>query len=229
MARRAVQALVRETLREGADYVQGLVAMPNGKGKLESVKTGQGDEIRAGEYVFACGSWLPKIFPELLRGRIFPTRQEVFFFGPPAGETRFQPPAFPAWICRSEAIYGVPDLENRGVKISSDDHGPDIDPDTEQRTAGPESVKAMREYLGKRFPALRGAPVVETRVCQYENTSNGDFLIDRHPAFSNVWLVGGGSGHGFKHGPALGEMVSDAVLGLKTPPSEFALSRLKKN
>ena len=212
MARRAVQVLVRETLKEGADYAQGVVATPNGQGQLKSVKTAQGDEIRAGDYVFACGPWLPKVFPELLRGRIFPTRQEVFFFGPPGGETRFQPPAFPAWICRSDATYGVPDLENRGVKIASDDHGPDVDPDAQQRIVGPESVQKMREYLGERFPALRDAPVVETRVCQYENTSNGDFLIDRHPAFSNVWLIGGGSGHGFKHGPALGQYVAERIL-----------------
>jgi glycine/D-amino acid oxidase-like deaminating enzyme len=59
---------------------------------------------------------------------------------------------------------------------------------------------------------LKEAPLLETRVCQYENTSNGDFLIDRHPAFDNVWLVGGGSGHGFKHGPALGEYVAARVV-----------------
>jgi glycine/D-amino acid oxidase-like deaminating enzyme len=55
--------------------------------------------------------------------------------------------------------------------------------------------------------------LVESRVCQYENSSNGDFLIDRHPEWSNVWLVGGGSGHGFKHGPAVGRLVADLVTG----------------
>ena len=66
----------------------------------------------------------------------------------------------------------------------------------------------VRQFLAQRFPGLKDAPLLEARICQYENTSNGDFLIDRHPAFDNVWLVGGGSGHGFKHGPALGEYVA---------------------
>ena len=59
--------------------------------------------------------------------------------------------------------------------------------------------------------ALKGAPIVNSEVCQYTNTSNGDFLIDRHPRMDNVWLVGGGSGHGFKHGPAIGEYVAARI------------------
>ena len=60
-------------------------------------------------------------------------------------------------------------------------------------------------------PPCGDAPLTESRVCQYENTSNGDFLIDRHPDLANVWLVGGGSGHGFKHGPAVGEYVCQVI------------------
>jgi glycine/D-amino acid oxidase-like deaminating enzyme len=68
-------------------------------------------------------------------------------------------------------------------------------------------------YMRSRFPALAARPLVEARVCQYENSSNGDFLIDRHPAWANVWLVGAGSGHGFKHGPAVGRLVTGLVTG----------------
>jgi glycine/D-amino acid oxidase-like deaminating enzyme len=78
--------------------------------------------------------------------------------------------------------------------------------------ASVQAIAAARNFISKRFPALKNAPIVESRVCQYENTSNGDFLIDRHPDFDNVWLVGGGSGHGFKHGPSLGEYVAALVL-----------------
>ena len=92
----------------------------------------------------------------------------------------------------------MPDIESRGFKISNDEHGEKVDPDTQPRTSTPEAMAAAKKYLAHRFPALKDAPVVETRVCQYENTSNGDFLIDKHPEFENVWLVGGGSGHGFK-------------------------------
>jgi glycine/D-amino acid oxidase-like deaminating enzyme len=212
MARRAVQALVRETAKDGADFLQAAVLAPAGQGRLASVATDKGERVRAGVFVFACGPWLPKVFPDLLGGRIFPTRQQVFFFGAPPGDTRFQPPAFPTWIFLADEVYGMPDLENRGKKISFHSLGPAIDPDTAERVVSPESLQAMRDYVGRRFPALKSAPVVETRVCQYENTSSGDFLIDRHPAFDNVWLVGGGSGHGFKHGPALGEYVAARIL-----------------
>lgn len=211
LARRAVQAVVEEATRNGVDYLPEAAAPPSGSGNPAGVTTRSGKIVRAGRFVFACGPWLGKVFPELLGERIFPTRQEVFFFGVPAGDPRFGPPAMPTWICLEDEMYGIPDLENRGFKIALDHHGPAFDPDTGRRVVTSESLETARKYLTKRFPPLKNAPVVETRVCQYENTSNGDFLIDRHPAFENVWLVGGGSGHGFKHGPALGEYVAARV------------------
>jgi glycine/D-amino acid oxidase-like deaminating enzyme len=77
-----------------------------------------------------------------------------------------------------------------------------------------------------RFPALADAPLLESRVCQYENSTDHNFILDRHPEAENVWIVGGGSGHGFKHGPVMGEMVADAVMGKKVPPAEMAVHRL---
>ena len=224
MARRSVQAVVEEAVRNGVAYLPEAAATPAGKGKLAAVATRSGQAIHAGSFVFACGPWLPKVFPALLGNRIFPSRQEVFFFGVPAGDQRFAPPAMPTWIYVAEEMYGIPDLENRGFKIAFDRHGPAFDPDTGSRVATPESLAAARRYLGERFPALKDAPVVETRVCQYENTSNGDFLIDRHPALENVWLVGGGSGHGFKHGPALGEYVAARVIEEGAAEPRFTLA-----
>jgi sarcosine oxidase len=208
MARRAVQAVVREAVRAGAEYRTAAVAPPAGA----SVRTADASEIHAGTFVFACGPWLPKLFPDLLGARIFPTRQEVFFFGPPPGDERFAPPRMPAWIDFGEEIYGLPDLERRGFKLAPDRHGDTIEPDTGDRLVAAESVARMRSFLARRFPALAEAPLLETRVCQYENTSNGDFLIDRHPEADNVWLVGGGSGHGFKHGPAVGAYLAERIL-----------------
>jgi glycine/D-amino acid oxidase-like deaminating enzyme len=121
-------------------------------------------------------------------------------------------------------MYGVPDLESRGFKIAFDQHGPAFDPDTGARVPSAEGIAAMRVYLAQRFPALADAPLVEARVCQYENTSNGDFLVDQHPEHENVWLVGGGSGHGFKHGPAMGEHVSARVLDKAAQEPRFSLS-----
>ena len=213
MARRAVQLLVEETIKTGATYINAFVNAPKGKGKLESLRISSGESVSAASYVFACGPWLPKIFPDVLGGRIHPTRQDVFFFGTPAGDRRFAPPVMPVWADFGNEIYGVPDLENRGFKIGLDRHGPSFDPDTAERSPARSNLTEVRRYLGERFPALKHAPLVESRVCQYENTSNGDFLIDRHPDLSNVWLVGGGSGHGFKHGPAVGEYVRQRVYG----------------
>jgi len=214
MARRAVQAIVTDAIHGGVAYLPEAAARLDGRGTLTSVRTSSGETIRAGIFVFACGAWLPRIFPDLLGKRIEPTRQEVFFFGTPPGDARFAPPAMPAWVDFSDprGPYGFPDLESRGVKIAFDQHGPRIDPHSADRVPSADGLVAVRDFLAQRFPALRGAPLLEARVCQYENTSNGDFLIDRHPDFTNVWLVGGGSGHGFKHGPAVGEYVTALTL-----------------
>jgi sarcosine oxidase len=213
IARRAVQAVVREAIENGVVYLQDSVATPTGKESLDFFTTASGRRISAGTYVFACGPWLPKVFPELLADRIQPSRQDVFFFGTPSGDQRFTTPALPIWIDFKEEAYGFPDLEGRGVKVAIDRHGPPFDPDSSDRLVTAESLVEVRQYLARRLPDLKNAPVTETRVCQYENTSNGDFLIDRHPEFANVWLVGGGSGHGFKHGPVVGEYVTARIEG----------------
>ena len=194
-----------------------------GHGRIEAVSTRSGETIGGDTFVFACGAWLPKLFPDLLGGRIFPTRQEIVYVGPPAGDARFAPPALPAWIDFGDEMYGIPDIEARGFKISLDRHGPAFDPDAGDRVAG-ETFSAVRAYLAQRFPALSDAPVTAAEVCQYENTCNGDFLIDRHPDLANVWLVGGGSGHGFKHGPAVGEYVVRLITEGATPDERFQLA-----
>jgi glycine/D-amino acid oxidase-like deaminating enzyme len=195
----------------------------------QSFKTVSGREIFARQFVFACGPWLPKVFPALLGQLIHVTKQEVFFFGVPSGDgSQFGPERMPAWIDFSDLAYGIPNLDNRGFKIAIDAHGPQFDPDTGDRIVSPGGLTAVRAYLARRMPALATAPVTETRVCQYENTSNGDFLIDRHPAFENVWLVGGGSGHGFKHGPAVGEHVAALISGDAKVEPRFALATKEK-
>jgi glycine/D-amino acid oxidase-like deaminating enzyme len=145
-------------------------------------------------------------------GRIFPTRQEVYYFGVPGGERRFGATALPIWLDSGRDWYGFPDLEARGFKLGFDRYGKPIDPDQAERVPTPARLAQAREFLALRFPALAGAPLVGAEVCQYETTSNGDFVLDRHPGFDNVWIAGGGSGHGFKHGPAVGEYVAKRVL-----------------
>ena len=224
MARRSVQAVASEFAAAGGELRVGLVAPPRIKGRVESLELAGGERLRAGSFVFACGPWLPKVFPELLGDRIFPTRQEVFYFGPPPGDDRFAPPKMPVWVDFGEHLYGLPDIESKGFKVAPDDHGPPFDPDTGQRVVTPEGLAAAREFVARRFPALQDAALVASEVCQYENTSNGDFLVDRHPEADNVWLIGGGSGHGFKHGPAVGEYTAARVLDGGAVEPRFSLA-----
>ena len=226
MARNSVQALVAELIDSGVEYRTVAVLSPEKPGKLAEIETSTGEAISAGTFVFACGPWLPKIFPELLSERVFPTRQEVFFLGAPAGRADFRPPQMPVWLHRThpDLPYALPEMENRGFKIAFDRHGEAFDPDTDSRMVASSSIERLRLYLKKHIPALESAPILETRVCQYENTWNGDFLIDQHPDFKNVWLVGGGSGHGFKHGPAIGAYVTDVVLRGAAPEKRFLLA-----
>jgi len=224
MARRAVAMLVEDALRLGVEYCSAQILKPAGSGRLEQVVTSQGERFSTEQFVFACGAWLGKVFPEVLGERIFPTRQEVFFFGIPGGDTRFAAPALPTWLFQEDLFYGMPDIESRGLKIAYDGHGERVDPDTQSRIVTPAMRERARTYVERRFPALKEAPIVETRVCQYENTSSGDFLIDRHPGMENVWFVGGGSGHGFKHGPAVGEYLTGRILDRLEPEPRFSLA-----
>lgn len=223
LARRAVAAVVEAAVADGVEYLQAAVEAPRGSRRTATVKTSKDEQISAGEFVFCCGPWMGKVFPDLLGNRIFVTRQEVFFFGVPPGETRFAPPKMPGWLYLADLFYGMPDLESRGFKIAHDKHGPACDPDSQERVPTAEAVATARTYLERRFPPLANAPLVEARVCQYENSSNGDFLVDRHPEFENVWLVGGGSGHGFKHGPAMGEHVAAVLTGSEKREPRFSL------
>ena len=227
MARRSVQTLVDRFVRNGGTYLQAKVDAPTGADRLASIKLSNGDQLAAERFVFALGPWLGKLFPALLADRIFATRQEVFFFAPPAGDRRFGPGALPGWADMNggDLYYGFPDLEGRGVKFARDTHGVRVDPDTQSRKPTEAALAEIIAFRDRRFPALRGAPLTESRVCQYENSSNGDFLIDRHPTMGNVILVGGGSGHGFKHGPEVGRIAATlAISGGAQPEPRFTLA-----
>lgn len=228
MARRAVQALVAEFVRSGGAYRQAAVEPPRAaSGPLREIGTADGERIAAERFVFACGPWLPRLFPDLLGRRIFPTRQEVFFFPPPPGDDRFAVGRLPGWadFNGGDIYYGFPDLEGRGFKIAHDAHGPRVDPDTLERTPSAEGLADVRRYMERRFPALARRPLSEARVCQYENSSNGDLLIDFHPDRPNLLLVGAGSGHGFKHGPEVGRYAAALLAGtLPRPEPRFSLA-----
>ena len=229
-ARVACQAVLEGFLAEGGDYEQGAV-LPHqlDDGKWNALNLSDGSQLKPEKYVFACGPWMGKLFPETIGDRIRATKQDLFFFGMPPGDDRFSENKLPVWADhRDRFIYGIPSKREPGFKVADDTRGPEFDPTAGERTVSAEGLKAIRQYLGFRFPALKDAPLVEARVCQYENTPDNHFIIDRHPQREDVWLIGGGSGHGFKHGPAVGEMVAELVMERKNPDPGFRLSRFGK-
>jgi monomeric sarcosine oxidase len=229
-ARIACQGVLEAFLSEGGEYRQAAVLPRNlEEAKWDGLPLSDNSKITADQYVFACGPWLGKLFPETIGKRIRATRQEVFFFGTPAGDDRYTERKLPVWgDHRARFIYGIPGNQGRGFKVADDTRGADFDPTSGDRTVSADGLKSMREYVGLRFPGLKNAPLLETRVCQYENSPDDHFIIDRHPLHDNVWIVGGGSGHGFKHGPALGEMVARLVMEHGETNMLFRLARLTK-
>jgi glycine/D-amino acid oxidase-like deaminating enzyme len=227
MARRSVQTLVDRFVRSGGAFAKGSALPPSVSGsELKEVRLASGERISADRFVFALGPWLPKIFPGVIGPRILPTRQEVFFFAPPAGDRRFSPDVMPGWadFNGGDIFYGFPDLEGRGIKFAHDAHGVPVDPDTQDRRPTEAALAEIVAFRERRFPSLRGTPLTEARVCQYENSSNGDFLIDFHPQLKNVLLVGGGSGHGFKHGPEVGRYAAARLMGSAKIEPRFSLA-----
>ena len=217
-ARRACQAVRQAFVAEGGAYRQEAVSRPGAAMAAQQTDC----------YVFACGPWLGQIFPEELGQLITPTRQEVFYFGTPAGDVRFNGGHFPAWVDNSQTrYYGIPGNEGRGFKLAEDVAGPVFDPTTGDRRVSEAVFTRARAYLARRFPALADAPLAESRVCQYEMTPDGDLIMDQLPGSAGrIWIVGGGSGHGFKLGPAVGQLVARQVMGEVPIDPRFALSRL---
>jgi sarcosine oxidase len=214
MARRGVMAASQAfTARGGRFELTGVRPGRRSRGRLVDVVTGDGRRIGGETFVFAAGPWLPRLFPEVVGALIRVTKQDVLFFGAPAGDGRFAAEWLPAWVDYDAAFYGIPAIDGRGFKTAPDRYGPVFDPSDGERIVDPESVRLSRRFLRRRFPALAAQPVVETRVCQYETTPDTHFVIDRHPELANVWLAGGGSGHGFKHGPMIGRHVLHLVDG----------------
>jgi monomeric sarcosine oxidase len=226
-ARVACQAVMDGFLAEGGGYKQAAVSTHDLEtGIRNGLTLSDGSKLIADQYVFACGPWLGKLFPETIGNRIRPTKQDVFFFGTPAGDDRFSASKLPVWANhRDRFIYGIPAADGRGFKVADDTRGAEFDPTSGERVASEEGLETVRDYIAFRFPAMKNAPLLETRVCQYENSPDNHLIIDRHPAADNVWLIGGGSGHGFKHGPALGEMLAKLVMEQKDPEAIFRLAR----
>jgi len=231
-ARASCAAVVEAFIAAGGEYQQ--IAVVQRREAFPTYKRGivlsDDSFVAADHYVFACGPWMSRLFPKAIRDLIRPTKQDVFFFGTHSRNSiYFTDSHLPVWADhRDHFYYGIPGSDRRGFKIADDTRGPDFDPTNGERVIDPATLKSVREYIAFRFPAMKDAPLIETRVCQYEQTPDSHFIIDRHPDHENVWLVGGGSGHGFKHGPAIGEMMSELILNDREPAAVWRLDRFQK-
>lgn len=228
-ARRSCLAVRDAFVRAGGMYrLAHAEPGPIANGNLTGVRLGDGSRLEADVYVFACGPWLGQVFPDVIGKAVTPSKQEVFFFGAPRGSERYRAGKLPIWIDFGERIfYGIPDIEGRGFKLADDTRGETVDPTSLDRTPSTEAIARARKLLAERFPELAKAPLVETRVCQYENSPDGHLIADRHPGAANTWLLGGGSGHGFKLAPALGAMTAERIVSGKELPAMFQLARLR--
>jgi len=177
------------------------------------------DTVAADVIVWACGAWLRELLDVPMRI----TKQDTLYFSADGWTT----PGLPAWVDYDRAIYGHGDLDALGVKVAPDAEGPPFDPESGERTVSPETEAAARNHLGERFPALSDAPLRSGTVCQYALTTDTNFVIAPRPGKENEWILGGGSGHGFKHGPALAEYAARIVTGEEEPAEEFGLGPRK--
>jgi glycine/D-amino acid oxidase-like deaminating enzyme len=229
LARHACDAVARELVRIGGTYRQVAVVSIGTDRQRPDVSLSDGTRLRADRYVFACGPWLGRMFPDVIGSRIKATRQEVYYLGAPAGDERFLESRLPVWVDVGDRfVYGIPGNLYRGFKVADDARGEEFDPTDGDRNPSADGERAMRAFVSRRFPALMNAPLLGAEVCQYENSPDGHFIIDRHPAMPDVWIVGGGSGHGYKMGPALGELVARYVREDGSPDPFFALARFTR-
>jgi glycine/D-amino acid oxidase-like deaminating enzyme len=227
LARRACEHVLASFVEAGGEWRQASVESPQCiDAPLRAVRLIDGSMLTADCFVFACGPWLASLFPDVVGSLVSVTRQEVFYFGTPGGDLRFSEDRLPVWIeIGATQLYGIPGNAHRGFKIADDAEGPRMDPTSGERHLTAAAVAAARDAMARRFPALAGAPLLGGEVCQYESTPDAHYILDRHPAAPNVWIAGGGSGHGFKMGPAIGEILASAVLDGVAPDPVFALSR----
>ena len=230
LARTGLLAVIRAFTAAGGRFELARVRPPAGHARgrrLGAVVADDGQRFAAGTVVFAAGPWLPALVPELLGEAIAVTKQDVVFLGPAGGDGRFSSEWLPCWVDYDGAFYGIPAVDGRGLKMSPDRDGPPFDPTDGDRLIDPDTVRQVRRYARQRFPDLVDAPVIETRVCQYESTADTEFILDRHPGFDDVWIAGGGSGHAFKHGPVIGRYLTALIAGEAGAVAEprFSLTR----
>jgi len=214
-----VVAMADEASALGVSWILGqkVVRVVEKNQRITGVVLTNGEMISADHVVVATGSWTTDLFPELA-GSLRSVGQPVFHLRPKNPEA-FRPEVFPVFgadISRT-GYYGFPANADGIVKIANHGIGRSMHPDSLDRVVTPEQEKAFREFLAQSFPSLADAPIVYTRICVYGDSLDEHFWISRHPAIEGLVLAAGGSGHGFKFGPVIGDLVVDALHGVPNP------------
>ncbi|WP_157249173.1 NAD(P)/FAD-dependent oxidoreductase [Nonomuraea typhae] len=207
-ARRATQVTARLAVQAGAELVRGRAVPAAGGVAIDGV-------VRtADRVVWAAGAWLPEVFDV----PVTVTKQDTLNFAVPPEWTV---PGTPAWVDYEASAYGHGDVDGVGMKATSDADGEPYEPENGSRVVERRSEERSREYLARRFPSLAQAPVLFSQVCPYALTPDGEWIIaETEPG---VWLMGGDSGHGFKHAPVLAEYVAGVLAGEHAPEARFGL------
>ncbi len=241
-ARHATQATAVLAARAGATLITSRATPgPITGGRMQYVTLSDGTQLGADSFVFACGPWLPKVFPELLGNRMRIPIGTACYYGTPPGDNRFSFPNMPSWNFPGVTGWPALPVDNRGFRVRggapplatppnpikeklpeplrpepSDPN--DQDPDLSVRWASPNRLEGSRRLLQQRFPLLADAPLLETRSCHYESSINRNFIIDRIPGAANAWIAGVGQAEGFKFAPIAAQYVAQRVLGDEGDP-----------
>lgn len=235
-ARASVHALVALARDAGVDFRLARVTPGDiVSGKMQALRLHDGSTLDADAFVFACGPWLRKVFPDLLENRMRLPLGHVCYFGTPVGDPRFFATAIPSWNVPGVTGWGALPVDARGFRVRGafaaprpqpapgadaapppPPAAPDPrlqDPDLSPRWSNEDRIEGSRRVLQQVFPALAEMPLLETRSCHYESSSNRNFIVDRLPGAENVWVTGAGQAEGFKFAPLLGEFGAKRVLG----------------
>lgn len=238
-ARASTQALVALARDAGVTYRTGRVTPGEIRsGTMQSLRLDDGSTIGADAYVFACGPWLRKVFPDLLEDRMRTPLGHVCYFGTPVADERFFAPNIPSWNVPGVTGWGALPIDSRGFRVRGAFAAPPPprregepeapppprpapdptaqDADRSSRWSSEDRIAGSRRVLERVFPLLAEAPLLETRSCHYESTANRNFIVDRHPQASNAWITGAGQAEGFKFAPLLGEYGAKRILGEST-------------
>ncbi|MVM31412.1 FAD-dependent oxidoreductase [Spirosoma sp. HMF4905] len=231
-ARKGCQAVCDLFVKEGGTFLQQQVKQETIKGgKATSITLANGTVLEADQFVFACGPWAVRLFPELTK-KLTVTRAVVFFFASPAGQSDFMENRLPTWMDRDMAgpfrSFGVPGSDFRGFKLGLTPPDNNITDrfDTYHRFVKPEELEMALGVIKRRFPKMVGQPLIEQRVCQVTMTPDSDFILDTHPDANNLWVMSGDSGHGYKQGASFGEIAAKTIAGEQKAIEKFALKRL---